>query len=86
MGQTSSFFSGIIKLADEGNTLDVMNLAFSRALDRGLCRCWINSCYFGCGGSWRAWGFQHNSSLPGKDSGRVGSVSIGARPSLGHFI
>lgn len=43
MGQTSSFFGGIIKLADEGNTLDVMNLAFSRALDRGLCRHWINS-------------------------------------------
>lgn len=45
MGQTSSFFSGIIKLVDEGNTLDVMNLAFSRALDRGLCRRWINSCH-----------------------------------------
>lgn len=44
VGQTSSFFSGIIKLADEGNTLDVMNLAFSRALDRGLCRCRINPC------------------------------------------
>lgn len=39
VGQTSSFFSRIIKLADEGNTLDVMNLAFSGALSRGLCRC-----------------------------------------------
>lgn len=44
MGQTSSFFGRIIKLADEGNTLDVMNLAFSSALDRGLCRRWIKSC------------------------------------------
>lgn len=29
VGQMSSFFSRIIKLADEGNILDIMNLAFS---------------------------------------------------------
>ena len=37
VGQTSSFFSRIIKLADEGNTLDVMNIAFCRATSMGVC-------------------------------------------------
>lgn len=37
------FFSRIIKLADEGNTLGVMNLAVSGALDRGLCRGLLNT-------------------------------------------
>lgn len=31
----SSFFSRIIKLANERNTLDIMNLAFSRAVIEG---------------------------------------------------
>lgn len=43
------FFSRIIKLTDEGNTLDIMNLAFSRALDRGLCRL-LNVFHSGVGG------------------------------------
>ena len=52
VGQMCSFFSRIIKLADERNTLDIMNLAFSRALERGLHRCLLNSLCAGLEKSW----------------------------------
>lgn len=55
VGQMSSFFSRIIKLADEGNTLDIMSLAFSRALNGGLRRCLLNPFHTGLEKSWRHW-------------------------------
>lgn len=79
MDQTSSYFSRIIKLADEGNTLDIMNLAFSRALDRGLCRCLLNSFHSG----WREAGI--TGIPPGRDKGVMLSVYLGQALS-GSFI
>lgn len=58
----SSFFSRIIKLVVERNTLDIMNLAFSRALDRGLHRCLLNSFHPGLEGGWHRWAPQWEGS------------------------
>lgn len=86
VGQTSSFFSRIIKLADEGNTLDIMNLAFSRALDRGLHEFWLNSSHSGLEGSWHGWDPPQRASTPWGTRDGCCSGDIGARPCLGGLI